>query len=61
MALDGCVGCHNNSDFASPVKLSAIAYARDLITLLAVGSGSRREPSRRNANARHIERERRSG
>jgi hypothetical protein len=36
MALDGCVGCHKNSDFASPVKLSAIAYARDLITLLAV-------------------------
>jgi hypothetical protein len=39
MALDGCVGCHKNPDFPSPVKLSAIAYARDLITLLAVMAG----------------------
>src|SRR5262245_59297804 len=41
MALDGCVGCHKSSDFASPVKLSAIACARDLITLLAVVAGQR--------------------
>jgi len=39
MALDDCVACHKNSDFASPVKLSAIPYARDLITVLAVMAG----------------------